>query len=116
MVPGASPLHAPIALAAGQAGVDWPLLAVLAVAAVASALVTGVALAAYVRRRSRPYLLVALAIAALLARTLVGAAVPAGWLGLTAHHLLEHGLDVAMAGLVVGAVYYARDVSGGETG
>ena len=84
------------------------MLALLAVAGLVSALLLGLGLAAFARRRSRAYLLVVLALAALLARTLVAVGAEAGMLSLTDHHLAEHGLDVAMAALVVGAVVYAR--------
>jgi hypothetical protein len=103
------PLHAAPA-------VDVPLLAVLGAAAVASAGLTGLALAAFVRRRSRSYLLVALAVATLLARTAVAVASVTRVVGPSAHHLLEHGLDVAMAALVIAAVYYARAVDNDSGG
>jgi hypothetical protein len=96
--------------------VDLPLLAVLGAAAVASAALTGLALAAFVRRRSRSYLLVALAVATLLARTAVAVASVTRLVGPSAHHLLEHGLDVAMAALVIAAVYYARAVDNDSGG
>lgn len=99
-----SPAHSAVSVA--EAG---PLmLALLAVAGLASALLLGLGLAAFARRRSRAYLLVVLALAALLARTLVAVGAEAGMLSLSDHHLAEHGLDVAMAALVVGAVVYAR--------
>jgi hypothetical protein len=81
---------------------------VLGVAALSAALVIGVALAALLQRRSVPYLLVTLAFVTLLARTAVGVAVVTGSVGETAHHTLEHGLDAVMAGLVIAAVYTAR--------
>lgn len=96
---------------AGTAGLDVPLVVALAVAGVASAVLTGAALAAFLRRRSGPYLLVALALGALLARTAVAGASVGGVLAADVHHALEHGLDVAMAALVVAAVWYARSVS-----
>jgi ABC-type spermidine/putrescine transport system permease subunit II len=82
----------------------------VALASLAAAVLAGLGLAAYVRRRSRPYLLVALALAALLARGVVGALAIAGQLGPGSHHLIEHGLDAVMAALVIGAVYWARPV------
>ncbi|MFB6096161.1 MAG: hypothetical protein ABEJ74_02080 [Haloferacaceae archaeon] len=85
-------------------------LAVVVAAGALTAVLAGLGLAAFARRRSRSYLLVALALLALFARTLVAVAAMAGLLDGGAHHLLEHGLDVAMAALVVGAVYYARSV------
>jgi hypothetical protein len=91
-------------------GLSWPLVSALTVAGLAAAALAGAALAVYVRRQSRSYLLVALAFVALLARTGVAVASLAGALSLNYHHLLEHGLDVAMAALVIAAVYYARSV------
>ncbi|MFC7235213.1 DUF7471 family protein [Halosegnis marinus] len=85
---------------------------VLGVAAIAAALVIGVALAALVQRRSVPYLLVTLAFATLLARTAVGVALMTETVGPALHHTLEHGLDAAMAGLVIAAVYTARRARG----
>lgn len=91
-------------------GIDVPLLVVLTVAGVATALLLGLALAAFTRRRSRPYLLVGLAIAALFARTVVAGLTMIDVLPAEQHHIFEHSLDVAMAALVIGAVYYARTV------
>lgn len=54
-----------------------------------------------------------LALAALLARTLVAAGAEAGVLSTAVHHLAEHGLDVVMAALVVGAVVYVRTAEPG---
>lgn len=95
---------------AQTAGLDLPLTVALAVAGVASALLTGAALTAFLRRQSRPYLLVVLALAALLARSAVAGASLGGMLATDVHHVLEHGLDVAMAGLVIAAVWYAGSV------
>ena len=90
------------------------MLFVLGIAGLGSALLLGLGLAAYARRRSRSYLLVVLALAALLARTLVAAGAEAGVLSTAVHHLAEHGLDVVMAALVVGAVVYVRTVEPGQ--
>ena len=90
------------------------MLLLLAAAGLASALLLGLGLAAFARRRSRAYLFVVLALAALLARTVVAVGAEAGMLSLSGHHLAEHGLDVAMAALVVGAVVYARTVDPGR--
>jgi len=102
---------------AQSVGLSLPLVAALAVAGVGAALLTGAALAVFLRRRSRSHLLVALALAALLARTAVAGASLAGAMALDSHHLVEHSLDVAMAALVVAAVYYARsaETAGGGT-
>ncbi|RDI71702.1 DUF7471 family protein [Halopelagius longus] len=98
-----SPAHA-----GAHGGYDGPLTAVLLLAGVGSLVVAGLALGALARRRSRSFLLVALALVTLAARTAVAGATMAGMVETSAHHLLEHGLDVVMAGLVIAAVYYAR--------
>ena len=89
-------------------GPDATTLFVLTLAAALTAVVAGLAIAAFVRRRSRPYLLVALALSSLVARTAVGLGAYTPLLAAEDHHLLEHGLDVAMAALVIAAVYLVR--------
>jgi peptidoglycan/LPS O-acetylase OafA/YrhL len=84
------------------------LTLVLLVAGLGAAFVLGLAIAALLRRRSTPYLLVALAVATILARTVVAGVALQGFLAPGSHHLLEHGLDVAMVALVIAAVYTAR--------
>ncbi|MDZ7702460.1 MAG: hypothetical protein U5J98_10605 [Halobacteriales archaeon] len=91
-------------------GLDLPLLAVLTGAGLVTAILLGLALAAFLQRQSRPYLLIALALGALLARSLVAGLSLMNLLDGSQHHLLEHGLDVAMGAFVIGAVYYARSV------
>ncbi|MCO8244350.1 MULTISPECIES: hypothetical protein [unclassified Haladaptatus] len=83
---------------------------VLAVAGLGSAAIFLLALAAFRQRRSLPYLLIALAFAALAGRELVGGLTMANYLTANAHHLFEHGLDIVMMLLLIGAVYYARTV------
>jgi hypothetical protein len=90
--------------------VDPWLAVVLSVAGFATAILAGLALASFARRRSRSYFLVALALVALFARSVVAALSMTGVLADSSHHLLEHGLDVTMASLVIGAVYYARSI------
>ena len=82
------------------------------VATVGSALLLGLAFAAFLRRRSRPYLLLVAAFLALVARSGVLVASGLGLLEPAAHHVLEHGFDVVLVALVVAAVYYARSVDG----
>jgi hypothetical protein len=92
------------------------LAALLAVGGLAAAVILGVAVAALRRRRSRPYLLVALALGTLFVRVVAGVTYMQGSVSSETHHLLEHGLDVAMAALVIGAVIVAREATaaGGE--
>jgi len=88
------------------------LLAVVTVGAMGAALLLGLAFAAFVQRRSRPYLLIAAAFAALFGRSLIAGGSIYGLLSPATHHLLEHAVDVVLVALVVAAVYYARTVSG----
>lgn len=87
---------------------ELALALVLSVAGLASAGLVGLALVALLRRRSWSYLLVVLALLTLLARTGVAVGSMTGSIGTATHHTLEHGLDVAMAGLVIAAVVTAR--------
>ena len=102
----------PVHLSAGHFGLSGgaALLLLLGLAGLGSALLAGLGLAAFVRRRSRSFLLVALALSALLARTAVAVATMAHLIPGSLHHTSEHGLDVVMAALVLAAVYYARTV------
>jgi hypothetical protein len=92
-------------LAAGVHGQSLGMLALLTLGAALAAIVAGLAVAAFVRRRSRPYLLVALALSTLVARAGLGLAEYATVVGPERHHLFEHALDVVMAALVIAAVY-----------
>ena len=87
------------------------MLILLTLAGAGSLAVLGLAVAALARRRSRSYLLVALAFGTLAARTAVAGLTLMQLVSPMTHHLLEHGLDVIMAGLVIAAVYYARTVT-----
>lgn len=87
---------------------DVALSGVLFVAGIASAVIVGLAIVAFAQRRSRSYLLIAMALATLLARTVVGGLALFGVIQMELHHLTEHALDGAMAVLLIAAVYYAR--------
>jgi hypothetical protein len=89
------------------------VLVLVTVAAMGTALLLGLASAAFIQRRSRPYFLIAAAFAALFTRSLIAGVSLFGMLSPSTHHLLEHGVDVILVGLVVAAVYYARTVSQG---
>lgn len=102
-----APLHA------GLVGPESPpLLATVALATVGTAVLLGLAVGAFVRRGSRPYLLIVGALAALLGRSAVAGVTAAGLLSITEHHVLEHGLDVLLVALLIAAVYHARGLSG----
>ncbi|MFC6785343.1 hypothetical protein ACFQFH_05260 [Halobaculum halobium] len=95
-------------VSAGLQGAAYAL--VVAVGGVAGAVLLGLGLAAFLRRRSRSYLLVALALGTLTARAGLAGAAAVGLVGVSPHHFGEHLLDVVMAGLVIAAVYYARTI------
>ena len=61
--------------------------------------------AAYYRRRSTTYLLITLALGALVVRTIVGTGTVLGIVPMGLHHLVEHGLDVVIAALLLCAIY-----------
>jgi hypothetical protein len=102
-------------LAGGVHGQPPATLALLTLGAALTAVVAGLAVAAFVRRRSRPYLLVALALLSLVARSAVGFAGYADLVSPVHHHQLEHAFDVVMAALVIAAVYLV-ETSVGESG
>lgn len=91
-------------------GGTWDIAAVVVLSAVAGAVLCGLAAAAYRQRRTRPYLLIALALTALFARPLVALLSGFALVSAPTHHLLEHALDTLFVVLVLGAVYYARTV------
>lgn len=100
----------PLPLDVHVGGLQLDVALVLAVSAVATGVLCALGVAAYRRRRSRAYLLVVLALAALVARPLVGALSTTPLVSPETHHLLEHAIDAVVVGLVLGAVYYARAV------
>jgi hypothetical protein len=91
-----------------HAATGAPLSVTIGIAALAAGVLVALGLAAFSRRRSRSYLLVTLALAALLAQEVVGGLALTGTLDDGTHHLVEHVLDVVLAGLVLAAVAFAR--------
>jgi hypothetical protein len=87
---------------------DPSLLGVHLLAGVGSGLLLALGVAALSRRTSRSYLLVVLALGALVARTLVSALAIFGPLDPALHHFAEHALDAMVATFLLGAIYYAR--------
>lgn len=83
------------------------LIVVLSIGALASALIIALSVVALARRRSRSYLLVTLAVSMLLVRTLFGVFSVGGTMDPTAHHVLEHGMDVLAAVFLIGAIWTA---------
>jgi len=103
-------MNMPAHLGVHAGGFHLDFTAVLVVSGLATATLCTLGLVAYRRRGSRAYLLVALALAALFVRPLLGGLAMLGAVSPAAHHTLEHGTDVVVVLLVLGAVYYTRSV------
>lgn len=93
------------ALAGWSVEGSLPILAVVVVAGLGTTVLFAVSLAAYRRRRRAQYRVIALAVGALLARSVVGAGTVLGVVPMPVHHLLAHSLDFLIAALVLYAVY-----------
>lgn len=92
-----------------------PLALVLVVAGLGAAVLVAISGLALYRRRSLSYVLVTLAIGALLLRSLLGTVTLGGLLADPTHHVLEHVVDVVVVGLLFAAVYAARRVDPSPT-
>jgi heme A synthase len=81
------------------------LIAVLSLAALGTLALFLVAAVGTSRRRSRPYVLLTVAIGLLVLRSVVGIGTVLGAVPMVAHHLIEHGFDLLIALLVLSAIY-----------
>lgn len=90
---------------------DIASLVLLILAGLAAAVLVSLGVFAFSRRQSRSYLLVVLALATLVCKAGAGGFTLVGILPFGLHHLLEHGLDLVMATLLIAAVYYGRTTS-----
>lgn len=91
---------------------QWPsaehapvLLAVILLAAFGTVSLFLLSLVVLARRPTKRYLLVTVALGALVFRTAVGLGTVFGFVPMTIHHLVEHGLDFLIATLILSAVY-----------
>lgn len=80
----------------------------LLLAGIGTVLVFCLGLVAYRRRRSREYLLLTLALGALVVRTIVGWGTVVGAVPMVVHHILEHGLDFTIAVIILYTAYRSR--------
>jgi len=87
------------------------LLVVITIAAMGTAMLLGIAIAAFLQRESQSYLLVVVAFSALFGRSIVAGINMVGLVSPTMHHFLEHGMDVVLVAVVIAAVYYARNTT-----
>lgn len=83
------------------------LLVVLALATVTTAALFLVGVIGYRRRRTTTYMLLTVALALLVVRSVVGFGTALGLVPMPVHHLVEHGSDVGVATLVLYALYQA---------
>jgi hypothetical protein len=88
------------------------LLVVLGLATLGTTALFLLGLAGYRRRRTPVYLLLTLALALLVARSLVGFGTALGLVPMGAHHIIEHGSDFAIAAVVLYALYRTGPPSG----
>ncbi|WP_432277123.1 DUF7471 family protein [Halobacterium salinarum] len=91
----------------------WPVLVVvLALATIGTVILFGIGLNAYFQRRSRRYLLVAVVLALLVGRTIVGMGTLLGFVPMVFHHLIAHSIDLLTAATLLYLVYQSpRDAS-----
>ena len=108
-----SPLQVLVAHAWPETQLAAVLVATIVLAAVGTTVLFLASLIAYTRRRTLRYLLVTLALGALVARSLFGLGTVFGYVPMTVHHLVEHSLDFLIAVLILYAVY--RSGPTGET-
>lgn len=92
----------------------------LAVVVVLSGIVMGIlailGVVAFSRRRTAPYLLVALALVALSTKAVVAVLSIGGVIGPGNHEVLEHAMDLLVATLLLGAIVEARTPGGRSIG
>ena len=101
-----APSRLPATIASlGGGSTDSVLAVVLALAGIGSVTVFALGALALRRRRSTPYLLIVGALGALVGRTLVGLGEFFGVIAIEFHHVIEHGLDVVIAVLLLLAIY-----------
>jgi heme A synthase len=81
------------------------LIAVLGLSTLGTLALFFVAAVSTSRRRSRPYVLLTVAIGLLVLRSVVGLGTVLGAVPMVAHHLIEHGFDFLIALLVLSAIY-----------
>lgn len=93
---------------------DPVLIGAHVLAGAGSGLLLALGVAAFGQRRSRSYLLVVLALAALLVRTGVSVLSMLGPIDADLHHVTEHALDAMLATFLLAAIYDARSTGGLE--
>lgn len=97
--------------AAGTVAMTWSemryspvLIGTIALAGVGTTILFLLGVAAYYRRRSTPYLLIAVSMGALTTRAIIGFGTVLGIVPMGAHHLMEHGIDFLVSVLLLAAI------------
>lgn len=88
------------------------LLGVIILAVVGTTILFCCGVVAYLQRRSTRYLLITIVLGLLVGRSIVGLGTVFGLVPMTAHHLVEHGVDFTIAVLILYAVYRSGPLSG----
>lgn len=82
-----------------------PLLSIILLAGIGTTVLFLISTIAYRQRRTPQYLLIMVALSALVLQSFIGAGTVFGVVPMIAHHLIEHTLDLLIAVLVLYAVY-----------
>lgn len=99
---------AALALAVPTFGDPFVVATLVVLSGIVSLALAIIGIQAFRRRRSLSYLLVAAALVVLAMKAFVGGLTVVGVVGLGPHHVIEHGLDLLMAMLLIAAIYAAR--------
>lgn len=85
-----------------------PLVSVLVMASIGTGVLFVGSILAWYHRREQRYVLIMFAVGALFVRSLIGFGTVYGHVPMEAHHIIEHSLDFAIAGLILYAVYRSK--------
>lgn len=96
------------AIVAGLPSLDMLFPYVIVLSGIATGVLAVVGLFALSRRRSAPYLLVAVSLVLLAGRAVVGLLAFAGMVEVGLHNFVEHALDFLIAVLLIAAIFEAR--------
>ena len=119
-VPSAAPIRPiPVTLSSGE-WVSPPfapvLIAIILLAATGTLALVVIGLLSYLRRPTFRYRVLTVVLGLLVVRSIVGMATVFDIVPMTLHHLLEHGLDLLVAGLLLYLIYREGTPTGSETG
>lgn len=91
---------------------SWVLHTLVVLTAITTGILAALGLVAVSRRRSAPYLLIAVALLFLLGKAVVALLALGGYLDFGLHNLIEHAIDFAVATLLIAAIIEARNPFG----